>query len=53
MALRIAVALFVALRAVLVYGEAAQLTTRPVRLPRFRTAAHAPLADVAGPLSGA
>jgi hypothetical protein len=46
MALRIVVALFVALRAVLVYGEATQLSTRPVRLPRRRSAAPVSLADV-------
>ena len=43
MALRIAVAFLVALRAVLIYGEAADLSTRPVRLPRWRSPAPAPL----------
>jgi hypothetical protein len=38
MALRIAVAAFAALRAVLVYGEAGRLATEPVRLPRIRRA---------------
>jgi hypothetical protein len=42
MALRLAVAFVAALRAVLIYGEAAQLTTRPVRWPRVRRAAPAP-----------
>jgi hypothetical protein len=39
MALRIAVAAFAALRAVLVYGEVDRLTTQPLRLPRIRRAA--------------
>ena len=38
MAVRIAVALFTALRAVLIYGEATQLATRPIELPRLRFA---------------
>jgi hypothetical protein len=38
MAVRIAVALFTALRAVLVYGEATDLATRPIELPRLRSA---------------
>ena len=38
MTLRIAVAAFAALRAVLVYGEAGRLTTEPLRLPRIRRA---------------
>jgi hypothetical protein len=38
MAGRIAVALFIALRAVLIYGEATQLATRPIELPRLRFA---------------
>ena len=40
MALRIAVAVFAALRAVLVYGEAARLTTEPLRLPPIRRGAN-------------
>ena len=36
MALRIAVAAFAALRAVLVYGEAGRLSTEPLELPRVR-----------------
>jgi hypothetical protein len=36
MALRIAVGIVAALRAVLIYGEAAQLTTTPVQPPRLR-----------------
>ena len=36
MALRIAVALFTALRAVLIYGEATDLATRPIHLPRLK-----------------
>jgi hypothetical protein len=39
MALRIAMALVTALRAVLIYGEATGLSTRPVQLPRFVRAA--------------
>jgi hypothetical protein len=38
MAIRIAVAFFTALRAVLIYGEATQLATRPIELPRLRFA---------------
>ncbi len=38
MAVRIALALFTALRAVLIYGEATQLTTRRIELPRLRPA---------------
>ena len=38
MAVRIAVALFTAFRAVLIYGEATQLATRPIELPRLRFA---------------
>ena len=38
MALRIAVAAVTALRAVLIYGEAADLSTRPIRLPSARRA---------------
>lgn len=39
MALRIAVAAFAALRAVLVYGEAGRLATEPIEPPRVRRAA--------------
>jgi hypothetical protein len=39
MALRIAVGAFAALRAVLIYGEAAELATRPLQPPRIRRAA--------------
>jgi hypothetical protein len=35
MALRIAVGLFAAFRAVLIYGEAAQLASRPLDPPRL------------------
>lgn len=35
MVLRIAVAAFAAMRAVLVYGDAGRLTTEPVGLPRL------------------
>jgi hypothetical protein len=35
MALRIAVAAYAALRAVLIYGDAARLATEPLRLPRL------------------
>ena len=38
MALRIAVAAFVAVRAVLVYGDAGRLATEPITLPRLRRA---------------
>jgi hypothetical protein len=38
MALRLAVAAFLALRAVLVYGDAGRLATEPVTLPRLRRA---------------
>ena len=41
MALRIAVGVFAALRAVLIYGEAAQLATRPIQVPRVKPAAAA------------
>jgi hypothetical protein len=41
MALRIAVAAFAALRAMLVYGEAGRLTTQPIELPRRRRAPRA------------
>jgi hypothetical protein len=36
MALRIAFAAFVAVRAVLVYGDAGRLSTEPITLPRLR-----------------
>jgi len=39
MALRIAVGVFAALRAVLIYGEAARLATEPLHLPRIRSIA--------------
>jgi hypothetical protein len=38
MVLRIAVGAFAALRAVLIYGEAAELATRPLHPPRIRRA---------------
>jgi hypothetical protein len=43
---RIAVGLFAALRAVLIYGEAAQLATQPLVLPRLKVAARSSLAPV-------
>jgi hypothetical protein len=45
MALRIAVGLYAALRAVLVYGEAGQLATRPILVPRVKSAARPSLAQ--------
>jgi hypothetical protein len=48
MAVRIAVGLIAAVRAVLIYGEAAQLTSRPVRMPRVRRAAPSPAAALDG-----
>jgi hypothetical protein len=51
MALRLAVAAFAALRAVLIYGEAAQLTTRPVRVPRLTFTRTRRTAPVAKPLT--
>jgi hypothetical protein len=45
MAVRIALALVTALRAVLIYGEATGLSTRPVQLPRFMRAGRSPLLD--------
>jgi hypothetical protein len=39
MAVRIAVGAFAAIRAVLIYGEAAELATRPLYPPRIRRAA--------------
>jgi hypothetical protein len=39
MILRIGVGAFAALRAVLIYGEAAELATRPLYPPRIRRAA--------------
>ena len=39
MALRIAVGIYAALRAMLIYGEAAELATRPLCPPRIRRAA--------------
>jgi hypothetical protein len=44
MALRIVVGLVSALRAVLIYGEAAELMTRPVLVPRVKHAAPSRLA---------
>jgi hypothetical protein len=38
MTLRIALAAFAALRAVLVYGEVDRMSTEPLRLPRIRRA---------------
>jgi hypothetical protein len=38
MAFRVAVGAFAALRAVLIYGEAAELATRPLYPPRTRRA---------------
>jgi hypothetical protein len=38
MALRIVVAAFAALRAVLIYGDATRLATEPLTLPRFARA---------------
>ncbi len=53
MALRVAVAVFAALRAVLVYGEAARLTAEPLRLPRIRRAANSAPALIDARRSGA
>ena len=39
MAVRIALGLVAALRAVLIYGEVSRLATEPIRLPRLRRAA--------------
>jgi hypothetical protein len=47
MTLRIAVALFAAIRAALIYGEASRLTTQPLELPRLRRAAPRPAPVVA------
>jgi hypothetical protein len=44
MALRIAVGVVAALRAVLIFGEAADLSTRPIRVPSFRRARRPALA---------
>ena len=51
MALRIAVGVFAALRAVLIYGEAGRLATEPLELPRLRRAAALPAPAVAPGLS--
>jgi hypothetical protein len=48
MAFRIAVGLAAALRAVLIHGEAAQLTTTPVRSLRLRRAAQSPATVLEG-----
>jgi len=42
MALRIAVGIFAALRAVLIYGEAGRLATQPLELPRLKRTTRAP-----------